>query len=251
MTARMTVTEENPNAARLLDVSEARRRLNVGLTKFYELVNQGDLRTVTIGRRRLVSEDAITEFITRLEATASLPNQATREHPRRGGRVTKEEKRTRSANGEGSIYQDANGGWHAWVTMGVKNDGSPDRRHRRGTTRQEVAAKVAELERERDAGTVTTAGERLTVAQWLAYWLDNIAAAKVTEGTMSGYRPLVRRHLIPGLGKHRLDRLQPEHVEAFYRELTTKGMAPATILKISPHSVPSAQGRRTARQGET
>jgi integrase len=143
-----------------------------------------------------------------------------------------EQKRTRAANGEGSIYQDEKGVWHAWVTMGVKNDGSPDRRHRRGASRQEVADKVAALERERDAGTITTAGERLTVAQWLAYWLDNIAAAKVTEGTMSGYRPLVLRHLIPGLGKHRLDRLQPEHVEALYKKLASDGMAPATVLKV-------------------
>lgn len=141
-------------------------------------------------------------------------------------------KRTRAANGEGSIYQDDNGVWHAWVTMGVKNDGSPDRRHRRGSSRQEVADKVAILEREREAGTVTTAGERLTVAQWLAYWLDNIAAAKITEGSMTGYRPLVERHLIPGLGKHRLDRLQPEHVEALYKKLATQGMAQSTVLKV-------------------
>lgn len=157
-------------------------------------------------------------------------------------------KRTRVANGESSIYQDAHGVWHGWVTMGVKNDGSPDRRHRRGATRQEVATKVAHLERERDAGTITTAGERLTVAQWLTYWLDNIAAAKVTEGTMSGYRPLVRRHLIPGLGKHRLDRLQPEHVEALYQELAAGGMAQSTVLKV--HRILSRSLKIAVRRGK-
>jgi integrase len=142
-----------------------------------------------------------------------------------------EQKRTRQANGRSSIIQTPDGFWHAWVTMGVKNDGSADRRHRRGRTQQEVANKVCELEKQREAGTVTTAGDRLTVAQWLSYWLENIAAAKVTEGTMSGYRPLVERHLIPGLGKHRLERLQPEHVEALWRKLAAQGMAPATVLK--------------------
>lgn len=53
---------------RLHDVKEVRRRLNIGLTKFYELINSGELRSVTIGRRRLVSEDALVEFIARLEA---------------------------------------------------------------------------------------------------------------------------------------------------------------------------------------
>jgi integrase len=158
-----------------------------------------------------------------------------------------EKKRSRAANGEGSIYQDADGCWHAWVTMGVKNDGSPDRRHRRGATRQEVAAKVAELERERDAGTVTTAGDRLTVAQWLDYWLDNIAAAKVTENTLAGYRSLVQRRLIPGLGKHRLDRLQPENIETLYLHLAKEGMAPSSVLKI--HRILSRSLKVAVRRG--
>ncbi len=47
----------------------------------------------------------------------------------------------------------------------------------------------------------------LTIAQWMTYWLENIAACKVTEGTMSGYRPLVERHIVPGLGAHQLSTL--------------------------------------------
>ncbi|MEV0569391.1 hypothetical protein [Dactylosporangium sp. NPDC050588] len=31
--------------------------------------------------------------------------------------------------------------------------------------------------------------------------------------TIAGYRVAVNRHLIPGLGAHRLDRLEPEHLE--------------------------------------
>jgi excisionase family DNA binding protein len=75
MTASTSVLGEKANIPQLHDVREARRRLNVGLTKFYELVNQGELRTVKIGRRRLVSEESIAEFISRLEANLSLPNQ--------------------------------------------------------------------------------------------------------------------------------------------------------------------------------
>jgi len=36
----------------------------------------------------------------------------------------------------------------------------------------------------------------------------------------------------PGLGKHRLDRLTPEHVERFYARLEADGLAAATILQI-------------------
>jgi excisionase family DNA binding protein len=68
-------TAEKPGVAQLHSVPVARRRLNVGLTKFYELINSGELRTVKIGARRLVSEEAIVEFIARLEAEAGLQAQ--------------------------------------------------------------------------------------------------------------------------------------------------------------------------------
>jgi integrase len=143
-----------------------------------------------------------------------------------------EQKRTRVANKRSSIFQSEDGTWHGFVTMGTRPDGKVDRRHRKGKSRPVVAAKVAELERQRDAGNALPAGQRWTVEEWLRYWLDNIAAEKVTEGTMSGYRPLVERHIIPGLGAHRLNALEPEHVEAFYRRLRRQGMAPATVLKV-------------------
>jgi integrase len=48
----------------------------------------------------------------------------------------------------------------------------------------------------------------------------------------STYAPKVRNRIIPGLGKHRLDRLTPEHLERFYTRLEGDGLAPATVLQI-------------------
>jgi len=44
--------------------------------------------------------------------------------------------------------------------MGLKDNGVRDRRHISGERRSEVAAKVREVERKRDAGVVATAGRR-------------------------------------------------------------------------------------------
>lgn len=112
--------------------------------------------------------------------------------------------------------------------MGVKDDGSPDRRHVRGKTEAAVIKKVRLLERERDSGTVRKAGQRWTVKTWPTHWVENIAAPAVRENTIAGYRVAVYRHLIPGLGAHRLDRLEPEHLERFYKRMPEKGAAPAT-----------------------
>ncbi|MDR7278399.1 tyrosine-type recombinase/integrase [Catenuloplanes atrovinosus] len=138
----------------------------------------------------------------------------------------------RKPNGASSIYQGSDGSWHGRVTVGVKDDGKPDRRHVRGRTEAEVTKKVRQLERDRDQGTVRTAGQRYTIGSWLAHWVETIAAPSVRPTTLAGYRTAVYRHLIPGLGAHRIERLSPEHVEKLYAKLRRDGHAPGTVHHI-------------------
>lgn len=139
-----------------------------------------------------------------------------------------EKKRTRRPNGASTIYQSADGKWHGRVTVGVKPDGRPDRRHIERKTEAEVIKAVRKLESERDAGKVRKAGQRWTVKTWLTHWVENIAAPAVKPNTLSGYRVAVNVHLIPGLGAHRLEKLEPEHLELFYKKMQENGSAPAT-----------------------
>jgi integrase len=135
----------------------------------------------------------------------------------------------RKANGESSIYFGADGRWHGRVTVGVKDDGTEDRRHVTGKTESIVKAKVKQIEKDRDNGTLRKAGESWTVAKWLTHWLENIATPpNVRENTASGYRVAVRVHLIPGIGAHRLEKLTPEHVEKLTRKMQENGSKPAT-----------------------
>jgi len=115
--------------------------------------------------------------------------------------------------------------------MGVKDAGARDRRHVSGQRRADVVGKVRALEGKRDAGTGGAAGKSPTVAAWLNHWLDTIAARKVRPSTLQRYRQLVTNQLAPKLGHHRLDRLQPEHVERVYAELLAAGLSPASVLQ--------------------
>jgi integrase len=139
----------------------------------------------------------------------------------------------RNTSGESSIYQDPAGRWHGYVSMGVKTGGARDRRHVSGSKRVDVVKKVRDLERQRHAGTVTAAGQNIGVGQWLEHWLDKIAARRVRASTLARYRGIVRHQLLPELGHHRLDKLQPEHVDALYvRLLDHDELAPATVLQV-------------------
>lgn len=138
---------------------------------------------------------------------------------------------TRKANGESSIHQDAAGRWHGYVWLGLKDHGQPDRRHVSAAKRSEVVAKVRTLEAKRDAGLADAGGKAPTVQAWLEHWLDNIASNRVRPRTLESYRANVNRQLVPTLGHHRLDRLQPEHLEAAYRSLLDRGLSPTTVLR--------------------
>ncbi|WP_217640788.1 tyrosine-type recombinase/integrase [Blastococcus tunisiensis] len=131
--------------------------------------------------------------------------------------------------------------------MGKKENGRRDRRHVSGARRTDVVAKVRVLEAKRDAGITEAAGRAPTVGDWLDHWLDNIAARRVRARTLESYRSTVRLHLHPGIGHHRLDRLQPDHLERLYGALADKGLSPASILRV--HRVISRALRVASQRG--
>jgi integrase len=138
------------------------------------------------------------------------------------------------ASGESSIYQDDKGRWHGYVSMGLKSGGRRDRRHVSGAKRADVVSKVRALEQKRDAGVIEASGQPITVESWLIHWQDTIAERKVRPSTLTRYKQLIKHQIIPGVGHHRLDRLQPEHVEAMYTELLNRNenpLQPATVLQ--------------------
>ncbi|MHA3700759.1 tyrosine-type recombinase/integrase [Jatrophihabitans sp. YIM 134969] len=138
----------------------------------------------------------------------------------------------RQPNGRSSIYKDGDGGWHGRVTMGVRSDGRVDRRHLRGKTKAEVATKVRELEKHREAGTKTEAGRAPTLETWLRRWLDTIARPRIKPKSYASYESDLRAHLIPHLGGHRIDRLQTEHIETMFAAMTRAGSSAGTVQHV-------------------
>ncbi|MCC8453455.1 tyrosine-type recombinase/integrase [Streptomyces rochei] len=142
--------------------------------------------------------------------------------------MAEDKKRTRRANGESAIYFGKDGRWHARVPMGFKDDGTPYRRHLTRPTRKDLVEEVRRLEKQRDEGLARQPGKPWTVEKWLWHWVENIAKPVVSENTYAGYEVAVRVHLVPGVGKHRIDRLEPEHLESLYRRMQRNGSKPAT-----------------------
>lgn len=139
---------------------------------------------------------------------------------------------TRAPNMAASIYQDQAGRWHGRVSMGVRDDGKPDRRHVSATTEAEVIRKVRALERDRDAGRARKPGRAPTVQAWLEHWLEHIAKPSIRPNSYDAYRVAVVHHLAPGIGAHRLDKLAPEHLEKLYAKMLVAGAKPARVHQV-------------------
>lgn len=157
-----------------------------------------------------------------------------------------EKKRTRRANGESAIYLGKDGRWHARVPMGYKDDGTPYRRHLTRPTRKELVDEVRKLEKQRDGGSAQQPGKPWTVDKWLWHWVENIAKPAVSENTYDGYEVAVRVHLVPGVGKHRIDRLEPEHLESLYGRMQKNG-SKATTAHQAHRTIRTALGEAVRR----
>jgi integrase len=139
---------------------------------------------------------------------------------------------SRRTHGEGAIYRTKTGRWRAAVDLGWQ-DGKRQRKYLSGPTKAVVARKVREALAQVEAGVpLTRDGIGPTVEEWLWYWHDNVQTRRVREATLSAQEVMIRRHLVPGLGKIRLRDLTPEHVEALMVRLERPGFNSTSVLKV-------------------
>lgn len=131
----------------------------------------------------------------------------------------------RRGHNEGSIRRRADGRWEARVSLG---DGK--RTSHFGKTRQEVAAKLAAAQRDRDLG-VPAAPGRQTVAEYLDGWME-VAEATVEPTTWMRYEGLLRDHVLPEIGGTRLVKLDAGEVQRLYARKAEAGYSASTIHQM-------------------
>jgi integrase len=127
-------------------------------------------------------------------------------------------------NGEGSIYRRNDGRWVGEMTLEGRR-----RKFVYGKTRKEVQEKLHAALQEQQQGIVLTGTARQTVAQFLEDWLENSQKLAVRPRTYERYAEIVRLHIIPVLGRHKLQKLSAQHVQAFYTKKVNEGLAPSTV----------------------
>jgi integrase len=118
----------------------------------------------------------------------------------------------RRGYGEGGIEWRADRKCYAASVNLGKVDGVRRRKVVYAKTKKEVLAKLADLQREVRAGTITT-GPDQTVGEWLNTWHSSLARGKLKESTVRNYRNVIDFYIAPHLGRIKLVALTAEDVD--------------------------------------
>ena len=78
-------------------------------------------------------------------------------------------------------------------------------------------------------GNIGVTSERVTLKDYLASWLENVARPNVKRTTYSSYQSAIKKRIVPYLGDQIIQELRPRHVDEWLKTLAKKGMSRGTI----------------------
>ncbi|HLI89133.1 MAG TPA: tyrosine-type recombinase/integrase [Ktedonobacteraceae bacterium] len=135
--------------------------------------------------------------------------------------------RKRSVPGGGSVFLRKDGRWEA--RFKVEETGKYKSLYAK--TERDAYKLLEDAKFQQRQGALAT-GPQQTVGQFLAYWLEDVQKPAVRLSTYRINRIIVQRHLIPGLGHIKLQKLTTQHVQTFYAKKLREGMAASRVRQL-------------------
>jgi integrase len=140
-------------------------------------------------------------------------------------------RKRRRGLGEGTIFQRRDGRWVSRLTLGWEG-GRCIRWESYSPTEAEAQDKLLKARYEHSRG-LPVAVERQTVAQFLEHWLSEIVKPSRRPRTYESYELTVRLHIVPTLGKVRLEKMTPQQVQNLINRKAQEGkLSSRTIAYI-------------------
>jgi integrase len=134
----------------------------------------------------------------------------------------------RRGQGEGSVFQLPDGRWVAEISLPSRL-GKRRRKKFYDTTAAKVRAKVLAYRASQQDGVVVD--DALTVKRLLTDWLASVKST-VRIRSYEKYESIVNKHLLPDLGRIRLEKLSPQHVQTLIDAKLAAGLHPNTVSGI-------------------
>jgi integrase len=106
--------------------------------------------------------------------------------------------------------------------------GKPHRKYVTRRTRTEAVAEIRRLLEAQRQGQLVTTGS-MTVGEWFATYLQQVARPKIRPRTLDRYALDVERHIVPAIGRYRLDKLRPAHLLELYNAKAAESLSGASV----------------------
>lgn len=127
------------------------------------------------------------------------------------------------ANGEGNIRKRKDGRWEGRYTAGRDPvTGKAIYKNVLAKTQKECKEKLARALEENVKIDVVRSG-KYTVAEWVRLWFETYSKPSIREQTAYYYNNYIEKHIVPGIGSIRLDKLTTLQIQQFYNKLKTSG----------------------------
>ena len=137
-----------------------------------------------------------------------------------GAKEPEERGRRRKVNGEGTIFQRSSDGLWIGAAYVHTASGRIERKRVSSKSFEETRAKLVRLQSNNEQG-VPVPDKSVTVADYMAHWLAGVGQER-RPTTHQGYETVVRLHIVPILGRKRLDRLTGADVRHFMATVRAK-----------------------------
>jgi integrase len=128
----------------------------------------------------------------------------------------------RRASGEGNIRKRSDGRWEGRYVAGHDEYGKPIRKSVLGKSQAEVRDKLKEALAVCKKLDVLRA-EEYTVENWLKQWFEVYSKPNIREATQERYWNHIRYHIIPYIGKIKLNKLTSRQVQKMYNDVREHG----------------------------
>ncbi|NSW84270.1 MAG: site-specific integrase [Syntrophothermus sp.] len=121
-------------------------------------------------------------------------------------------------HGEGTIVRHKKTGkWMAQASIGYDHEGKLKRITKYFETRKEAQDWLAKVQHEKNTGQFVEP-DRITVAEWVARYLETYVKPKVRPTSYSNYHDALRLHIIPAIGHIPLQSLKTHMIQDFYNQ---------------------------------
>ena len=127
------------------------------------------------------------------------------------------------ANGEGSLRKRPDGRWEGRYTAGRDPvTGKAIYKNILAKTQKECKEKLERAIEKNGKVDVARSG-KYTVAEWVRLWFETYSKPSIREQTAYYYNNYIEKHIVPGIGNIKLDKLTTIQIQQFYNKLKTSG----------------------------